>query len=409
MAKASLQPNSTSLPMISTQGISLCTLDTKTNHNPSPGYADIRSPHSLHVQLQPNTYTQGLNSSGTLIGVNNPIPYPNSNVKYFEIPFNRSVDWCYTQVAGDLELKRTCLHKIIKEKAEKCKELNMLQTEPAEYFTAENDEGYNQWVSRQMREKEEIEMEKAKRRIVPNSIKAMPGHYNPSTLETSNEAYGQYIDLRPKYPATYPLSEKIPPMPMQVLVKFRPSNISDHPRIPDHVFAVDPRELITKKGCYSRGTIGALYFPHDNKNLCKTVYSFKRSQPYLSGVAGERKPGHTWPLYSPTGLELNRPVPRCVSVIAGVDGKEKCRLSVPARSVPYVYNRYVSCTCPQSKDPETEPNPQLRQTKQNCAPCNPLVQSNPRCDPCHLDFINPQFLPVPMEIKQQQSSNVNRK
>ncbi|CAG5136403.1 unnamed protein product [Candidula unifasciata] len=354
---------------------------------PATGFVSVKPPTSLVYQIHPRNYTYGFNSSGKLIGANPEIPYPGSGAKFHDVPFSRSVDWYASDLIGNSNIKEEAPEK---------------PSETDEYFTAANDEGYKQWIEKKKEEQQKQNEKQKQIRTVPVEIKALPGHVNPSVTETSNERYGQYLDLRPKYPAVYPLPAKVPPMPMQVLVKFRHSNISGHPPIPDHSFAVDPREMITKEGCYTRGIHGSVFYPEVSNPNTKTAFTFRPNQTILGQTVGERQKGFTWPLYAPTGLELNRPIPQCVSVVVGVNGKKKFRTMIPPRAVPYIYNRYMSYTGIPSDDPETELNP-AKQHKQICIPFTPVSVSNPVCDPCNLKFINPQLLPLPLELKKPPS------
>lgn len=365
---------------------------------PATGYISVKPPTSLFYQIQPGNYAYGFNSSGKLIGANQEIPYPGSSVKYHDIPFSRTVDWYNTEVLRNGNIKEVVKVRDV------CQGKEAPESEPEtdEYFTAANDEGYKQWVAKKKKEQQKQTEKQKQITTVPLEIKVLPGHVNPSITETSNERYGQYLDLRPKYPAVYPLPAKIPPMPMHVLVKFRHSNISGHPAIPDHAFAVDPRQMVTKEGCYIRGIQGSVYYPEGLNPSIKTAYTFRSNQTILGQTVGERQKGFTWPLYAPTGLELNRPVPRCVSVVAGVDGKKKLRTMMSPRAVPYIYNRYMSYTTIPGHDPDTEQNP-AKQHKQICTPFAPISISNPVCDPCNLKFINPQLLPVPAELRKPPS------
>lgn len=364
---------------------------------PAPGYISINPPTSYVYRIQPGNFAYGFNSSGKLVGANQEIPYPFPNTMVHNINFPRAVEWsAMGEIPGitmeEVMKRRQACHKT---------ELPTLETETPEYFTAANDEGYRKWVAKKFQEEKEQNAKQEKMRTVPPEIKAMPGHVNPSIKETANEAYGQYLDLLPKYPAVYPLPAKNPPTPMQILVKFKRSNISDHPKIPDHSFAIDPVEMINKDGCYTRGIHGSVYYPEVPGRQRKTAFTFRQNEVILGQTVGERKKGFTWPLYSPTGLEINRPISQCVSVVIGADGKKKFRTLVPARSVPYIYNRYMSCATIPGNDPEAEVNPAYLQQKQICAPCTARPPTDPRCDPCSLKFINPQILPVPTEIRKQ--------
>uniref|UniRef100_A0A2C9KQ26 Uncharacterized protein n=1 Tax=Biomphalaria glabrata TaxID=6526 RepID=A0A2C9KQ26_BIOGL len=370
----------------------------------SPGFATINPPFSYYYQMTPENYTKAFTSAGRLVGVNQEVPYPYENILYHQIPFNRAVDWSQTDVFLCEAKSKECMMELLRKRSEaenpKRKPCST-QVEPAEYFTAENDEGYNQWATRQQQEngaKETSTLEKEKAAI-PQDIKDLPGHYGPSLLETSNETYGQYIDLLPKYPAIYPQKEKLSPGPLKVMVSFRPTNMSDHPPIPDHAFAVDPREMVNGDCCYNRGINGAIYYPEVPGRQHRTSYTFSNRHKGLGPAAGEKTPGFTFPMYSLTGLELNRPLPQRVGVVAGVGGKEKFRLHVPPRTVPFIYKRYMSYSAPACKDPETEPNPAKIPRKQNCAPCDPKTCVLSSTNPCSLDFINTQILPVPIEIR----------
>ncbi|KAH9518703.1 hypothetical protein Btru_006007 [Bulinus truncatus] len=374
----------------------------------SPGYATLSPPFSCYYQLQPENYTKAFTSTGRLIGVNQEVPYPFDNQLYHHVPFNRAVDWSHTEVFPCEKEIRDCTTEIVKKKSagnEKKVTGEGAPVEPAEYFTAENDEGYNQWVSR--KQQENTAEDRKKKSAVPEDIKNLPGHYGPSLLETTNETYGQYVDLLPEFPAVYPQREKIAPAPLKVLVSFRPTNISDHHPIPDHSFAVDPRELVNRDFCYSRGINGSIFYPEVPGRQQKTAYTFSNTHNGLGPSAGERKPGSTFPMYSVTGLELNRPLPQRVSVVAGVGGKEKFRLRVPPHSVPYVYKRYMSYSAPPAMDKGMEANPAVVQRKQICVPCDSKACSTSRTSACCLDFINPQILPVSAEVrKHPDSTNV---
>ncbi|XP_005106135.1 uncharacterized protein LOC101864647 [Aplysia californica] len=354
----------------------------------SPGYVTVQAPASLHHQVKPQNYDHGFDKRGKIVGCNQEVPYPFKNRHYHDVSFPRLVDWS-SMKAGD-EHKYVPAREMVK------------RSEVAEYFTADNDEGYNQWVARKAAEKKRgAELQKALR-SVPAEIKALPGHLGPTATETSAGVIGQYLDLQPLPPAVYPLPAKLPPAPVPLLVRFRKSNMSDHPAIPDHAFAVDPRKMMTSDGCcYTRGMEGSAHYPETSSIEPQRTNSFKLSVTSLGQTVGERRKGFTWPLFTPTGLELNRPMPnRCVSVLAKSTEKEPVRLTVPSRTVPHVYKRYMNYSACPGVDKEAELNPARRPIKFLCAPYTPYPpQGNRLLDPCHQDFVSMSVLPLPVGLQ----------
>ena len=381
----------------------------------NPTHMSIGYPQAEFSPLHPPSYSCGFSSDGRIIGANLSVPYPRDLPWYHHMPFRRLVDWFTPAIIGDDE---TEAWNYIRKKEEKrvgghvdgcdyCRldettaqtrtggkqgcgrrggkvcgsggagqgdakaqgggregggEEDVKDLEPD--YIVKNDPAYKAWVDGKVAAQSARNKAQEEMREVPWEIKLYPGHYAPSVLQTTNEAYGQHLDMLPKRPLVYPeveVEHKIKPM----LVRFRRSNMSDHPPIPDHAFAIDRSEIETLDGEPLRGFLGANFTPeHDISVEAKTCgkevlkpsdqakakqkiptktsgcrgvtktsgdgvkppapgfpapdpWTWRRSTIILGQVVGERQPGCTWPVYTPTGLELNRPIPRTVKMTSG--------------------------------------------------------------------------------------------
>ncbi|GFO01018.1 hypothetical protein PoB_002752300 [Plakobranchus ocellatus] len=456
-------------------------------HNVKPAHLSIEYPQSDFYPLHPPNYSCGFSRDGRIIGSNLEVPYPRDLPWYHDIPFRRSVDWFAPAIVGEDEHE---VWNFIRKKEEKregghidgCKYCRVEETSaqtktglgdkkccgrqrkkscvkpeqeekqesneddedklapldscvkspyPASYLV-ENDPDYKAWVDGKLdaqRARDAAQEELVK---VPWEIKLYPGHCAPSILQTTNETYGNHLDMLPKPPLVYPeveIEHKIRPL----LVRYQRSNMSDHPLIPDHSFAIDSSELESLDGKPLRGTHGALFKPdqteahqtklNDEENLklpelknsknkiqtktesgslttvvsgpgvrnntagqnAKDPWTFRRSVVMLGKVIGERQPGCTWPIYTPTGLELNRPIPKLVAMTSGYPGSDKkpTDVKVPINTKDGIYNIDTSRL--------TE-----KACRTDCAPNDVKYDGFSTKHPCHRDFFYRDRLPMPI-------------
>ncbi|RUS85511.1 hypothetical protein EGW08_006719, partial [Elysia chlorotica] len=378
----------------------------------APTYLNIEYPHSQTSSINPRSYGCGFSRDGRIIGSNLPVPYPRDTPFYHDLAFRRSVDWfaggkflgerkldndqpndtfveqCeHCQLRRMAASQRLCTSEGVEERGKPgCGRHGVKQILPGsakkadvsgdgqgcereDCYLIKDDPKYKAWVdgksaARKEREKRHKEMKKT-----PWDVKLIPGHFAPPIRQTENETYGQHLDMLPRWPLVYPEVD-VKPEPSPLTVKFRRSNMSDHPPIPDHSFAIARSEMETLDGVPLRGIIGAPYRPDTDtpaealncamKNMessgsdlkiptqttcnqgnpvtvvkgkgvtsnapglpVKDPWTFRRSAVVLGRVAGERGPGCTWPIYTPTGLEINRPIQRTVAMTAGCSYSDK--------------------------------------------------------------------------------------
>ena len=369
-----------------------------------PTHLSIGYPQAEFCPLNPRSYSCGFSRDGRIIGSNLPVPYPRDHPWYHDIPFRRTVDWyapaitrdkghgkkeekqpsefvdgcercrlehatAHSNSGGRVSSKQGCCRheiKIVQGQGEKAENDGHEEDEQdvTVRYVVEDDPKFKAWVDEKVAAQREREKIQRAIRQVPWEIKLSPGHYAPSVLQTTNETYGQHLDMLPKSPLVYPEVE-VKHKYLPLLVRYRRSNMSDHPPIPDHSFAVDRSEMETLDGAPLRGLMGAPFKPEWNTRpealtsdrddlkspakakskqkiptttpccrgttfargsgikppapgfLVKDPWTFRRSAIVLGQVIGERELGCTWPMYTPTGLELNHPIQRYVCMTSG--------------------------------------------------------------------------------------------
>lgn len=443
-----------------------------------PSHLNIGYPQAEFCPLHPPSYGCGFSSDGRIIGSNLQVPYPRKFPWYHDIPFRRSVDWYTPQVVGDKEYK---IWEYLRQKEEKrpgghvdgcghCrledttaqtkmggKKLSGCdrqksskdvqggaenkaqdgegadntysdETQPIEYIV-KDDPAYKAWVDGKLATQREREKKHEEMKKVPWEIKLYPGHFAPPILQTTNETYGQHLDMLPKRPLVYPEVE-INYKPIPLLVRYRRSNISDHPLIPDHTFALDKKEMESLDGKPLGGIIGAPYRPSDDAHVesakkdvenpsakqkvptctsgCRGMtramgpgvqssapgfpvydpWSFRRSAVMLGQVIGERQDGCTWPVYTPTGMELNRPIPRFAKMTSGhpYSAQDPEEIKVPVDSKGGVYRSGFE-------------NLTKRTWRLQCTPMDPNYLGYSKRHPCHRNYVNPEYLPTPASAR----------
>lgn len=177
------------------------------------------------------------------------------------------------------------------------------------YMGRDNDESYRKWVGDKLLKQLSRHDYQMSLGTVSDEIRLLPGHFNPTRTETTNQTYGKYLDLLPSFPAEYPLPSLQKAHSMKLQVRFKKSNMSDRLPIPDHQFALDPESQVNRDGYYTISSeYGGVHFPEVAGVREWKPYTFQRNPTILGETHGERKCGFTFPLHSNTGLEINRPL-----------------------------------------------------------------------------------------------------
>jgi len=258
-------------------------------------------PNSDHPPAWAPKSSYGFNKQGKYIGCNTPYPYPFKNKHYHHNSFHRCADYMRVPVRDDRDIDA-------KERRRKYEEK---PREPLPDHLMDDDmRTHMQLTHDRLAHKQQQEKLQAALRCVPQHIKELPGHRGPSHLQLTSQMYGQYLDLQtPGLP--YPCVP-VSPRPMLIKNELRCSNMSDHAPIPTHAFCVPQESLMSADGShYQRGIEGAVFAPMPQGQTSATMTSFITCQSNaFGGRVGERVAGHTWPQYTHTGLELQRPVRR---------------------------------------------------------------------------------------------------